>query len=585
MASKIETFALAKILLILAYLAADHASFTDRVSSLGLSAGLVIFLALYGFFVAALFLTAFMRLGWLRTGLAALLAAASVFQHAFEWTTAAPLTYEAFINLMTASGQMGEALAQHGHVLLRAVPVALLLFAGIALPPRTHGIPHAVALAAPILSLALLTTLLYLRGGEGSRALPAAWPPLSFAGLMVAEDLATPDGPRPPVTLPRAADPAGQDIVLLVDESVAANYLDINNRNGVRSGLQDPPPGVRAINYGYAVSVHDCSANSNAVLRFGGTRDNYQQALAHYPSIWAYARAAGLRTVYIDAQSTGGRLQNMMTASERAEIQDFIQFDDVPVLDRDMAAARLLAERIANGRPEFIYVNKVGAHFPIQDKFPDELMRYRPVLERGSHGLLSWSSDRTGFTGQPEEWVRYRNSYRNTLLWNVGAFFDRLLAASDLAGATIIYTSDHGQDLHERGNPGNNTHCGATRSAQEVGLVPLVVLENGADRTLDWSRHLAGQRNGLSHFRIFPTLLALMGYERDAIARKYGPGLDQPDKDPFSYNLVFNTRLGREPEWQVIDPAAIIDPPASDYDGERGKALAKLNGRPARPSR
>lgn len=553
-----------KVLLILVYLAFDYGSLLERVGSLGMSPGLVMFLGLYGFIALLLFLTAFIRTTWLRIALGVLFASASIFQQGFEWVTLAPFTYESFINMLHSSGQLGEALQQHGPTLMRAFALGLLLFAGIVLPVGESRVPQRVALLAPFVSVAVLAGLLYLRGGEGSRALPAAVPPLSFAVLMVAEDIATPDGPRQAVQLPLGEPIAPEDVVLLVDESIAGNYLDINNANGVRSGLKDVPSTVSRINFGYAASIHDCSANSNVVLRFGGTRDNYQLALAHYAPIWSYAKKAGLRTVYIDGQSSGGRLQNMMTKAERALIDEFVQ-PDVPVLDKDMAIADILARHINNGQREFIYVNKIGAHFPVQDKFPDRLMKYAPVLPRGSHDGITWSSDRTGFNGSPAEWVRYRNSYRNTLLWNVGTFFDRFLSVADLSRATVIYTSDHGQDLHERGNPGNNTHCGGYRASQEVGLVPLVVLEGKDNRSLDWQRHLATTRNGMSHFRIFPTLLTLMGYDRAAIRETYGPALDEPDPDDFSYNVLFNTRLGRKPEWQKIELDKIVDPPASDY--------------------
>ncbi|MEE4451654.1 sulfatase-like hydrolase/transferase [Novosphingobium resinovorum] len=554
-----------KIALIAAYLLCDHQTVAERFASLGISASLVVYLVLYAGLAAALLLAAQIRNAPVRIGVALLLAAASVMQQSFEWTTNGPLTYEAFLNMANSRGQVGEALAQYGAVLLRVVPIALLLLLGIALPPRKAPVPARVALAAPFAALLLLSAMFYVRGGEGSRALPAAFAPLSFAGLMVVEDMVTDHGPRQKVSILRGKAPVGRDIVLLVDESIVANYLDIDNPHGVPTGLSVPHPGVRMVNYGYAASIHTCSLNSNLGLRYGGTRANYQDTIARLPSIWAYAHAAGLRTVYIDAQSTGGRLQNLMSADERREVDDFIQFDDVPVRERDMAIARVLAEHINNGRREFIYVNKLGAHFPVQDKYPDALMRYRPAMARGQALDLSWSSDRTGFNGTPPEWVRYRNSYRNTLLYNVGEFFHRLLATADLEKATIVYTSDHGQDLHERGNPGNNTHCGSGRPLQEEGLVPLVVFEGDKSRTLDWNRDLAANKDGMSHFRIFPTLLALMGYDRAATRPVYGAPLDDPAKDDFSFNLVFNTRLGRKPEWETIDKATIVTPPDSDF--------------------
>ncbi|XJJ66455.1 sulfatase-like hydrolase/transferase [Novosphingobium sp. BL-8A] len=526
---------------------------------------LAVFAILYGMLAAGLLASAFIGRHSARIVLAMLFAAASMLQLSFEWTTAGPMTYESFVNLYHASGQIDQALAQHGPTLARALASSLLLFFGVALPPRRWRLPLRWGMPVPLLALGVLSALLFVRGGEGSRALPSAFPSIAFAGLMAGEALASEPKVRAAPTLPHRDPPLTEDIVLLVDESIAGNYLDINNPAGVRSGLAKARAGLRITNFGYAASIHKCSANSNAVLRFGGTPDSYRAALAGWPSIWSYAKAATLRTVYIDGQSTGGQLQNMMTAQERREIDDFVQFDGVAVADRDMRIAQALAAHINNGRREFIYVNKVGAHFPIANKFPLARTLYRPILPRDSEPLLSWTSDRSGFTGTPGEWVRYRNSYRNTVEWSVGMFFDRLLATPGLEKATIVYTSDHGQDLHERGNPGNNTHCGADNAAQEEGLVPLVIIGKAGPSRLDWSRNLAANHDRSSAFRIFPTLLVLMGYDREALRLQYGAALDEAGHDRFAYNVDFAPLLGKKPGFRDMDVRSVIAPPASDY--------------------
>lgn len=572
-----------KLLLIVAYLLCDHGAITARVASLGVSPALAVYLALLGLLSAALILAGWIRPTPVRVAVAAVLCCGSVFQQSIEWSTGGVLTYDGFINMLAARGNIGEAYAQHGGVLRQTVAAALLLFVGLTLPPRGRRIPAWLAPAAPAAALALLAAMLFQRGGEGSGALPAAFTPVAYAALLGMESLVQESGPRRDVALARRPGAVDRDVVLIVDESIAGNYLDINNPAGVPTGLGDPHPGVAITNYGYAASIHTCSATSNLALRYGGTRERYQDTIAHYPSIWRYAHRAGLRTVYIDAQSTGGHLQNLMTAAERAEIDDFIQFDDVPVVDRDMAIADLLAARINDGRHEFIYINKAGAHFPLSDKYPDRLLRYRPALPRGHQADVSWTSDRTGFTGSPHEWVLYRNSYRNTLLWSVGSFFERLLARADLSRATLIYTSDHGQDLHERGNPGNNTHCGTNPALAQEGLVPLLVMEGAAQPSRDWTRNLAANRNGMSHFRIFPTLLELMGYDAAAARPVYGAPLDDPAPDAFSFNMLFNTRLGRRPEWQRIDLSRIITPPVSDFAAQ-GRAQLARRPAPAVPA-
>jgi lipid A ethanolaminephosphotransferase len=131
----------------------------------------------------------------------------------------------------------------------------------------------------------------------------------------------------------------------------------------------------------------------------------------------------------------------------------------------------------------------------------------------------------------------------------------------------ILYTSDHGQDLHERGNPGLNTHCGQS-PVMEEGLVPLVVLHGAGLNTLDWTAHLEANRNRSSHFNIFPTLLQLMGYSIDAVQAVYGRSLTVPTEDPFTFNTRFNARLGRPPRWEFIDLSRIVTPPPDSASTE-----------------
>ena len=549
-----------KELLILLSLAGSYAAIGERLASVGLTASLLAYLGLFALLAACLLLAAQVRIPLLRWCYALIFAAAAFYLESYERITSEHLTYDAFINLLHSSQFAAEAARQHRALLIGALVNPLLLFAGIALKPRRR-VRSAFA-AAPIGGIALLAAILFVRGGEGARGLPSPFAPLAYSGIYAWEAATGAAGARRPVQLHRDPRPVTRDIVLIVDESVAGNYLDLGSSNGIRSGLAEPRPGLAVHNYGYAASITNCSVGTNVTLRHGGTRGDYRRINTTMPSIWDYAHRAGLRTVYIDAQRTDGILHNLMSEDELAEIDRFVQFDGVPVRDRDMAAADRLAALINDGRPQLIIVNKVGAHFPVHDKYPDAFMRYRPALPRGGYEEISDTGSREGFGGAAEDWLRYRNSYRNTLLWNVGAFFDRLLAKADLTRATIIYTSDHGQDLHERGDPGLNTHCGSDPMIEE-GLVPLVVIEGGAP-TQDWRRHLAANRNHVSHYEIFPTLLALMGYNDPKLRAIYGESLLERSHDDFTFNARFNARLGLEPNWRFIDLEKVVQPPRGD---------------------
>jgi hypothetical protein len=542
--------------LILLYLAADGGAVAERVGSLGASPSLIIYGGLYALLAAALFAAASIRSHPLRLLHAVLLAGSALFIAASERIMGEHFSYDAFITLFDSRGFVGDALGQHRGPIGWAVAVAAILFAGIALPPqRTVRWPGWVA-TVPATALLMLATILFARGGEGARGLPGAYVPLSYALLLAYETAQSGGGERRAVVLPRSGTPASGDIVLIVDESVGGNYLDLNAPGGARSGLAQRRPGVAMHNFGSAASITNCSVGTNLTLRHGGTRADYRRINATMPAIWDYARKAGMGTAYIDAQRTGGALQNLMTAEERAAIDRFIQFDGVKVRDRDMAAADALAALLNDDVPQFILVNKVGAHFPINDKYPDAYLRRRRALPRGGYEDISDTGSRAGFGGEAEDWRRYRNSYRNTLDWNVGAFFDRLFARADLSRATLIYTSDHGQDLHERGRPGVNTHCSGD-PVMEEGLVPLVVLAGEeAQGSAEWSRWAAANRGRASHYQLFPTMLELMGYDPRAVRPVYGDPLTVPSADPMTFNILFNARLGRSPEWRKVESGA-----------------------------
>ncbi|PYC19586.1 sulfatase-like hydrolase/transferase [Pseudomonas mosselii] len=549
-----------KLLLLLVYLASFHAYYRERIEALGIGLPLVLYLGVFAVLAVALLLTAFTRPGWLRWSLALAFTVSAIFLDAYNRITDSYLTYSAFVSMVYAGGFVQEALQQYHYAITLAAARALLLLLGIGLHPGpTPWLPRLLPPVAPVLGLLVLIAILFVRAGEGARGLPVMYTPLAYLSLFGYETLHDHVGPRQPVTLAQSGPAMARDIVLLIDESISGNYLDLNTPAGVTSHLAQAQPGVSIVNFGYAASIANCSADTNVTLRYGGTRGDYLRINSTQPSIWQYAKRAGLGTVYIDGQRTGGNLQNLMTETEKRDIDQFIQFDDSPVVQRDMAALERLVVLLKDGKPQLIVVNKVGAHFPVHDKYPDEFLKYQPALPRGHYVDIADTGTRDGFDGRPQDWVLYRNAYQNTVLWNVGEFFRRLFAEGDLSQAVVLYTSDHGQDLHERGNPGLNTHCDSDPVPEE-GLVPLVVIQGEGLHTLDWQAHLQANRNASSHYNLFPTLLKLMGYDGTAVSALYGRSLDMPTDDPFTFNVRFNARLGAKPDFRHIDLGQVVTP-------------------------
>lgn len=509
--------------------------------------------------LAAVLLAAQCRIRPLRRALALLLAVSSWFALGYWMAMGHAMTRDVFVTMFGYRGFTGLAWEQYGGpIVLSGLASAPLLF-GLAMAPR-RGLPGWQALCALGLGLVPQGVLLAQGLERVAAAAPGALQPLSYALDLGARRITAVTVPPGRVEIPAPSAPPRGDVVLVIDESVGGAWLDLNAPGGVRSGLLTPGPDWQVANFGLASAITNCTFGSNITLRHGGRRGDYRQRNQAGPTIWAYARAAGFETVYIDAQTTGGTLHNGMTPAERALIDRHVQFDGVPVTERDHRAAAMLAALLADGRSQFVLINKQGGHFPVHDKYPPAAMRYRPALPRQSRFTwLDFAPDQL-WRAADKDWPRYRNSYRNTLEWNTGGFFDQVLHATGKAPVTLLYTADHGQDLHQRGNRGMNTHCTPDALPEEA-VVPMVVLSRRVAGS-DWPARARAARDLTSAWELFPTLLHLLGYDPQQVTARFGPALGEaPRHDPQTWNARFNTPDGLEPEWIGLNPRRTLMPP------------------------
>ena len=469
-----------------------------------------------------------------------------------------PLHYASFVNLFETASFAGDALEQFGGHILLPVIAATLIAVGVILPPRPRTYRYPVArltpATAPFVAIALLAAVVFARNGSGATGMPGTIVTGAYGAVLATEKVMQLGKRREHVSIAHGPMKSPADIVLIIDESIRGDYLDLAGGK-IPSGLLQPDgtPKPGAYNFGRAASAANCSAGTNITLRYGGTRATFQRNIATKPTIWAYAKAAGYHTVYMDAQLTEGRLSNGMTKKDLRSIDEFIQFDKIPVRDRDQEIARLIVEHTHNHQPELIIANKIGAHFPVNDKYPDSYLIYKPASPRGRLANVAAADTRSTAT---MNWTLYKNAYRNTLLWNVDHFLDTVLTGADLDNAIIFYTSDHGQNFHEDGSPGYGTHCSQNPPPSE-GVVTIAMITKVPDigaEAAAWSR---ANFDDTSHFDIFPTLLDLMAYEPEAVRHVYGPSLFEPTDDPLTFNARFTQLGGTPPLWVSIGPAPL----------------------------
>jgi lipid A ethanolaminephosphotransferase len=536
-----------KLALIAVPLALSLDVYARRFEHLGVLKLQLVYLFLLVLCTVSTVAVAFVINSYVRVLYAIVCGALLTFWASYEAVLHAFMTYDAFITMLHSRAFIGDAWAQFMPIFIRAIGLGLSMGVGIALPPalrRRRPWPDRLTWAlAPAVVLGI-AGVAYGRGGDGLQGLPGNDVVAAYLILLGVETYRSEEAPREKVSLASNSTKPAYDVIFIVDESVRGDFLDVGAATGIPTNLLAGNPAVH--NFGLAASGNNCSEGSNMLLRFGGTRDDYRITTNHKPSIFQYAKSRGFKTVYIDGQRNGKRLQNGMDDDELAAVDEFIQFDDVKVVDRDISIAKLIAAHTRNGVPEFIYVNKVGAHFPVHDKYPDSFMRFTPALPRGAY------QSATDLAVRPSDltWERYNNSYRNTLLWNVGEFFRIVLGSADLDHAFMVYTSDHGEDFGQN-QASFKLHCSPDPSQYE-GLVPLVIL-TGLPGWSETARAGAEHNfNHSSHYNIFPTLLAVLGYSDPQILSIYGPSLFEDTHDPMTFNYRYYARFGQPPQWRQI---------------------------------
>lgn len=550
-----------KALLLLGFILGTNPGISVRVHAIGLQAGLLVYAAIWTVSVAAMVFVAFWggwlaRIFWSVLWTAAAIAGLSYWLITSKWMSLADMEM-----LLNALAFASDAAGAYSAQMMWAVVACLVGLLSVNIPPYRLDRPsfpwrRTLLTLAPCVPVLMIVAILYTRGGEGSDGLPSQFAIPAF--LVTLGGVHATAGP-PPVRKSVQATPKTANspriIVVLMDESIRGDELDIDGGKAY-SGLGER--GALMVNFGVASSLANCSASSNVTFRYGASRANYLTDIQVNPSMWAYAKRAGYQTYYIDAQRTDGALQNFMTPAEKKLIDHFDQIgSEVPPSDKDMQVARLLRSIIdaPDSARKFIYVNKMGAHFPYEGKYPRDQTRFLPTLAQTYFGdestpKVAWPTQNT-----PAERTRFFNSYLNAVSWNVGHFFDVLLPDLKLDDTVIVYTSDHGQNFHEDGSPGYSTHCTDGQAAMGEGRIPLVLLTQDSRWRVRFDTDAKLNFGKVSQFNVFPTLLAMMGYDLNQVAQTVHvePPLSAPlDHRKQQFISTYFVRFGRAPVWNPI---------------------------------
>ena len=550
-----DVLRLVKLISIIGFLILTNPQVLPRIEQIGIQLGLAVYLLVWLITVVSIFFIAYSRNGSFKLLMTLFLVPASCLSAGYFAVTHQYMEIYEFEAMWNAANNLNDALGAFSEIgwVFLAVSMGVI---GIWLPFKSGAIPAQYGLSTTVVAIGIISAILLQREGEGTKGMPVQMTPLAYTFLLAADRLLHPKPSELPAltTLPYGAAFQG-DIIVIMDESVRGDFLDIGHPKGVQSGLAELSN--LAENFGRAASATNCSDTSNVSFRRIVHPTSYLDDIYQNPTIWQFAQAANYRTVYLDAQLTQGRLGNHMTSEEVSVIDTFIQIHEEgePLFEKDNVLARRIHQHLINDQQEFILVNKMGVHFPYEGKYPKDHAVYLPVMEDHGFDRAYPEDHELQHPTDPSraQRIRFVNSYKNALAWNVSRFFKSLDLSSVSQPFLMFYTADHGQTFHDDGREGYGTHCSIAITDPEEGIVPLVVLSN--DEVVRQRYQQAAELNfdHASHFNIAPSILVEMGYKLDAIRPDYKTLFDSLEPHNQQFLSKYFVRFGAEPIWNGVD--------------------------------
>ena len=271
---------------------------------------------------------------------------------------------------------------------------------------------------------------------------------------------------------PYSANSTTNKIIVIIDESVEYNeFSALYKKNNPYS-----------INFGQAFSAANCSASSNYIIRratYDRNTTTNKLDIKKVDSLFSLARRKSFRTVYIDNQNVlkDPAVRNYFDKDEIDSIDVVIE-PDGNIFDRDLKSLSKIEDELKRENV-FIFINKLGAHFPYENTIPKKLI----------------TSDNT-------------TNYRSSVKRNTISYLTELSRIID-DQTIVFYTSDHGQDLYSKA-----THCNTGNSATELEYsVPFVVITKDNDTYQSLTTASYKYRNYLTHIEFAESIRNTLGYE------------------------------------------------------------------------
>lgn len=292
--------------------------------------------------------------------------------------------------------------------------------------------------------------------------------------------------------------------VFVIGESARYDHFGINGYK------RDTTPNLEKISDLMNFKAISCASTTHlsvpCMLSRYGTKD--LELVESESSILSPLTRLGFQTVFIGTQSIGKSYRNKSGGSFYDEVTfSLIPGGAIAMLpnDHDEKMLPYLEQYIKNKGKKFIILHTTGSHWNYAMRYPKEFEEYKPNIETG---VL------TGDAASCSNEARI-NSYDNSILYT-DFFLSEVINRLRDKKAFVIYSSDHGESLGERGIL---MHSAEQYVAEQREVPFMVWFSDSYKERYPRKWQSIQEKNGkeISHDYIFHSILDLLNIKSKAL--------------------------------------------------------------------